>query len=60
MAYAGDNMGIDSLKDTIREIEKVGKTGMANDSHADLLKAVSKKISQVINALQKEFEATVS
>ena len=55
-----DNMGIVSLKKTIREIEKIGKAGTAGDSLGDLLQTVSKSISQVIDALQKEFEVKVN
>lgn len=55
-----DTLGIVSLKETIREIEKLGMTGTADDSHAYLLETVSKNINQVIEALQKEFEVMVN
>ncbi|MEP7141737.1 MAG: PAS domain S-box protein [Ferruginibacter sp.] len=54
-----DNMGIVSLKETIREIEKTGKAGIDNDSLEDLLQTVSKNLAAVIEALQKEFGVTV-
>ncbi|MCW3092539.1 MAG: luxQ 5 [Ferruginibacter sp.] len=51
-----DNMGIVSLKESIREIEKIGKTGIANDALGYLLKTVSKNLNKVIEALQMEFD----
>ena len=50
-----DNMGIASLKAPIREIEKMGKAGTADDSLPHLLQTVSKNIAVVIEGLQKEF-----
>jgi len=52
-----DNMGIVSLKETIREIERIGKTGNTDDSLAGLLENVSNNMSLVVEALQNEFEA---
>jgi len=54
-----DNMGIVSLKETIREIEKIGKAGAANDTLPGLLEKVSNNMGQVVEALQNEFESIV-
>ncbi|MEO6549816.1 MAG: PAS domain S-box protein [Ferruginibacter sp.] len=54
-----DNMGIVSLKESIREIEKIGKTGIASESLPYLLKTVSKNLKKVIESLQVEFEGEV-
>ncbi|MEO6729778.1 MAG: PAS domain S-box protein [Ferruginibacter sp.] len=51
-----DNMGIVSLKETIREIEKIGYAGTVDHSLPELLSKVSENIQQVIQALKKEFE----
>ncbi|MEO5893113.1 MAG: response regulator, partial [Ferruginibacter sp.] len=51
-----DNMGIVSLKETIRAIERIGKDGMDIDLVPDLLQKVSKDLGQVIDALKVEFE----
>ena len=55
-----DNMGIISLKETIREIERIGKTGAASDSLTELLEKVSNHLDQVVKALQNEFETITS
>ncbi len=54
-----DNMGIVSLKEVIREIEKAGKTNTADDRIPGLLQTVVTDISKVVDALQHEFAATV-
>ncbi|MBC7888043.1 MAG: response regulator [Ferruginibacter sp.] len=55
-----DYMGIVSLKTTIREIEQVGKAGIANKLLAALLQTVSITIDRVIEALQMEFEGKIN
>lgn len=55
-----DNMGIASLKTPIRKIEKIGKDGVADDELPALVKRVAKTINEVVEALQKKFEITVS
>ncbi len=51
-----DNMGIVSLKDAIRQIEKIGKSGIGDDLLPELLKKVSKTLNKVVENLQREFE----
>ncbi len=50
-----DNMGIVSLKAVIREIEKAGKTGTADDRIPGLLQTLVADIGKVIEVLQHEF-----
>jgi HPt (histidine-containing phosphotransfer) domain-containing protein len=51
-----DNMGIVSLKAAIREIEKIGKSEIADARLEEMIPTVTKKINEVIESLQKEFE----
>jgi PAS domain S-box-containing protein len=55
-----DNMGIVSLKEAIREIERIGKTGLDADGLAGLLQQVSTVLRSVIESLQEEFLLPVS
>jgi len=55
-----DNMGIVSLRNPIREIERIGKTGTGHDSLSGLVQIVSTHLRQVINELQREFEVEVT
>jgi HPt (histidine-containing phosphotransfer) domain-containing protein len=55
-----DNMGIVSLKETIRDLEKIGKKGIADAGIEAMLEMVDKNITQVINELQKEFEVVLT
>ena len=55
-----DNMGIASLKNTIRKIEQIGKAGIKDDELAGLVEQVTTIIDEVIVGLQKEFEITAS
>ncbi len=50
-----DSMGIISLKDTIREIEKMGKDGEDKAELPGLLKKVETCISDVIEAIKRDF-----
>lgn len=50
-----DSMGIVSLKDTIREIEKIGKAGEDKEELHGLLQSVETKIAHVIDAIKKDF-----
>ncbi|MEO6231975.1 MAG: PAS domain S-box protein [Ferruginibacter sp.] len=54
-----DNMGIVSLKDAIRQIEKIGKSGVDDNLLPGLLKTVSQTLNKVIETLQQEFEMIV-
>lgn len=54
-----DNMGIVSLKDAIRQIEKIGKAGVDDGSLPVLMKKVSCTLNKVIENLQHEFEMTL-
>ncbi|MEO6721525.1 MAG: response regulator, partial [Ferruginibacter sp.] len=54
-----DNMGIFSLKEPIREIERIGKSGDDYDALPGLLKKLSKELTAVIAALQNEFEVSI-
>ncbi len=51
-----DNMGIVSLKAPIREIERIGKLGVGDESIPQLLETVASYISKVIDTLHTEFE----
>ena len=53
-----DNMNIISLKEPIREIEKIGKLGMANDNLEGLVRILLEKIKEVVEALNLEFEVS--
>lgn len=55
-----DNLGITSLKEAIREMEKIGKMGTPHESLNGLLEKVSTNLGLVVNALQAEFETVVS
>ncbi|MEO7765896.1 MAG: PAS domain S-box protein, partial [Ferruginibacter sp.] len=55
-----DNMGIVSLKESIREIERFGKLGTANESLSYLLQTVSRNLKRVIQELQAEFEGELN
>ena len=55
-----DNMGIISLKEVIREIEKSGKIGNADDRIPGLLQKVVTDIGKVIEVLQNEFAVVVA
>lgn len=50
-----DNIGIVSLKDTIRDIEKLAKEGRDTDLIPGLLAKLSKTMSHVMEGLQNEF-----
>jgi PAS domain S-box-containing protein len=51
-----DNMGIASLKTTIREIEKIGKSGQDNGSLPMLMEKVEMDISSAINAIKNDYQ----
>jgi len=51
-----DNMGIASLKSTIREIEKIGKSGQDNGSLPMLMQKVETDISSAINAIKNDYQ----
>ena len=50
-----DNMGIASLKECIREIEKIGREHRDDETIPHLLQKIKTTISLVTDALQKEF-----
>ena len=54
-----DNLGIVSLKDPIREIEQIGKSGQVPEHLETLLQSVSIGLSDVIIALQEELVVNV-
>jgi CheY-like chemotaxis protein len=54
-----DNMGMVSLSDPFREIERIGKAGQGYDLLPGLLQKVSKELSAAISELQAEFEVNV-
>jgi PAS domain S-box-containing protein len=51
-----DSMGINSIKNTIREVEKIGKNG--SDSHLlpDLLRQVEYALTMAIKAIKKDYQ----
>lgn len=51
-----DTMGINSLKDIIREIEKAGREGCDKAELPFMLKQVETGIAQVIVAIKKDFQ----
>jgi CheY-like chemotaxis protein/HPt (histidine-containing phosphotransfer) domain-containing protein len=51
-----DNMGIVSSKDTIREIEKVGKGGIDTGNLQQLIGKVEKDIGLAVEAIKKDFK----
>ena len=51
-----DSMGIVSIKDTIREIEKMGKEKNDNEQLPGLLEKVESVISNVVNAVKLDFK----
>ena len=53
-----DNMGIASLKTTIREIEKIGKSGQDNGSLPTLMEKVEMDILSAINAIKSDYQLT--
>ncbi len=55
-----DNMGIESLREPIREIEKIGKSGGDINRLPELLDEVSAGLREVIDALQQETVAMLS
>ena len=50
-----DSMGISSLKDIIREIEKLGRDGEDKAELSSLLQQVETIINSVIDAIKKDF-----
>jgi len=50
-----DNMGIVSSKETIREIEKIGKSGTDNGSLLQLIQKVEKDIGLAVEAIKNDF-----
>ena len=53
-----DNMGIVSSKETIREIEKIGKSGTDNGSLLQLIQKVEKDIGLAVEAIKNDFRLT--
>jgi len=51
-----DNMGIVSSKDTIREIEKIGKAGTNTGNLQQLIEKVEKDIGLAVQAIKKDFK----
>lgn len=51
-----DNMGIVTLKATIREIEKIGKSGADNGALNDLMEKVETDISFAIEAIKSDYQ----
>ena len=51
-----DNMGIVSSKDTIREIEKIGKSAVDTGSLWQLIEKVEKDIGLAVEAIKKDFK----
>ena len=51
-----DNMGIVSCKDSIREIEKIGKAGVDTGTLQQLIQKVEKDIGLVVEAIKKDFK----
>ncbi len=51
-----DNMGIVSSKDTIREIEKIGKGGIDTGNLQQLIEKVGTDIELVVEAIKKDFK----
>jgi len=51
-----DNMGIASLKSTIREIEKIGKLGLDNEALPLLMEKVETDICSAIEAIKHDFQ----
>ena len=51
-----DNMGIVSSKDTIREIEKIGKGGIYTGNLRQLIEKVGTDIQLVVEAIKKDFK----
>ena len=51
-----DSMGIVSIKDTIREIEKMGKEKNDNESLPGLLQQVESVIANVVTAVRLDFQ----
>jgi len=51
-----DNMGIVSSKDTIREIEKIGKGGMNTGNLQQLIEKVAIDIGLAVEAIKKDFK----
>jgi len=51
-----DNMGIVSLKATIREIEKIGKSGADDGALPGLMEKVETDISFAIEAIKSDYQ----
>lgn len=51
-----DNMGIVASKNTIREIEKIGKCGIDTGSLQQLIEKVEKDIGLAVDAIKKDFK----
>ena len=51
-----DSMGIVSAKDTIREIEKIGKSGIDKGNLQQLIEKVEKDIGQAVEAIKNDFQ----
>jgi len=51
-----DNMGIVSSKATIREIEKLGKTGEDNKTLTALVQKVETDVGNAVSAIKKDFQ----
>jgi two-component system, sensor histidine kinase len=51
-----DNMGIVASKNTIREIEKIGKSGIDTGTLQELITKVEKDISLAVEAIKKDFQ----
>ena len=51
-----DNMGIISCKESIREIEKIGKAGVDTGTLLQLIQKVEKDIGLVVDAIKKDFQ----
>jgi len=55
-----DNMGIVSLSEPFREIERIGKAGEGLEALPALVQKISKDLAAVVDELQSEFEVNVS
>jgi hypothetical protein len=51
-----DNMGIITLKETIREIEKAGKGNSGSEKLPGHLHQLDSVMAQVVNSLKQEFK----
>ena len=51
-----DSMGINSIKTTIREVEKIGKTGVDAHLLPDLLRQIEYALTMAIKAIKKDYQ----